>query len=67
LGFNIFGRKEWATSSGGIASVAAAGSLIRDGDWQEPTIAILEESSQICGSLDAPGNAMDGHVMRGAA
>ena len=49
----------------GIASLAAAAFLIRDGDMQGQTITILEESSRIGGSLDAAGNATDGYVMRG--
>ena len=50
---------------GGIASLAAAGFLIRDGDVQGQTITIVEESSRIGGSLDAAGDATDGYVMRG--
>ena len=50
---------------GGIASLAAAVFLIRDGDVQGHTITILEESSRIGGSLDATGNATAGYVMRG--
>ena len=50
---------------GGIASLAAAVFLIRDGDVPGHTITILEESSRIGGSLDAAGNATDGYVMRG--
>jgi oleate hydratase len=50
---------------GGIASLAAAVFLIRDGDVRGHTITILEESSRIGGSLDAAGNATDGYVMRG--
>jgi len=50
---------------GGIASLAAAVFLIRDGGVQGHTITILEESSRIGGSLDAAGNATDGYVMRG--
>ena len=50
---------------GGIASLAAAVFLIRDGDVQGHTITILEESSRIGGSLDAAGNAADCYVMRG--
>jgi len=50
---------------GGIASLAAAVFLIRDGDVLGHTITILEESSRIGGALDAAGNAQDGYVMRG--
>ncbi len=50
---------------GGIASLAAAAFLIRDGDIPGHNITILEESAKIGGSLDAAGNARDGYVMRG--
>lgn len=50
---------------GGIASLAAAAFLIRDGDIPGHNITILEESAKIGGSLDAAGNAKDGYVMRG--
>jgi len=50
---------------GGIASLAAAGFLIRDGDIPGHAITIIEESSRIGGSLDAAGNPDDGYVMRG--
>ena len=43
---------------GGIASLAAAVFLIRDGYIPGHTITILEESSRIGGSLDAAGNPM---------
>jgi oleate hydratase len=50
---------------GGIASLAAAVFLIRDGSIPGHTITIIEESSRIGGSLDATGNPDDGYVMRG--
>jgi len=50
---------------GGIASLAAASFLIRDGDIRGQNITILEESPKIGGSLDAAGNPRDGYVMRG--
>jgi len=50
---------------GGIASLAAAVFLIRDGFIPGHTITIIEESSLIGGSLDAAGNPDDGYVMRG--
>jgi len=50
---------------GGIASLAAAAFLIRDGFVAGHTITIIEESSKMGGSLDAAGNARDGYVMRG--
>jgi len=49
----------------GIASLAAAAFLIRDGDIRGENITILEESAKIGGSLDAAGNPKDGYVMRG--
>jgi oleate hydratase len=50
---------------GGIASLAAAVFMIRDGFIPGSTITIIEESSRIGGSLDAAGNPDDGYVMRG--
>lgn len=50
---------------GGIASLAAAAYLIRDGNILGKNITILEESPKIGGSLDAAGNPKDGYVMRG--
>jgi oleate hydratase len=49
----------------GIASLAAAAFLIRDGDIPGRNITILEESSKIGGSLDAAGSPGDGYTMRG--
>ena len=49
----------------GIASLAAAAFLIRDGNIPGQNITILEESAKIGGSLDAAGNPRDGYVMRG--
>lgn len=50
---------------GGIASLAAAAFLIRDGDVYGQNITILEELSELGGSLDAAGSAEHGYVMRG--
>lgn len=50
---------------GGIASLAAAVFLIRDGDIPGHNITILEESAKVGGSLDAAGTSEDGYVMRG--
>src|ERR1035437_1665807 len=50
---------------GGIASLAAAVFLIRDGYMPGQTITIIEELSRIGGSLDAAENPHDGYVMRG--
>jgi oleate hydratase len=49
----------------GIASLAAAAFLIRDGDIPGHNITILEESAKIGGSLDAAGTPQNGYVMRG--
>ncbi len=50
---------------GGIASMAAAAFLIRDGDVLGHNITIFEELDAIGGSLDASGCAKDGYVLRG--
>src|SRR3984885_12776669 len=50
---------------GGIASLAAAAFLIRDGNIPGHNITILEESRKIGGSLDAAGNPTNGYIMRG--
>jgi oleate hydratase len=49
----------------GIASLAAAAFLIRDGDIPGPHITILEESAKVGGSLDAAGTSAGGYTMRG--
>jgi len=50
---------------GGIASLAAAAFLIRDGGLKGHGITIIEESDNIGGSLDANGTLESGYVMRG--
>ena len=50
---------------GGIASMAAAVFLIRDGDFLGHNITILEELGDIGGSLDGSGSAENGYVLRG--
>ena len=50
---------------GGIASLAAAAFLIRDGGFKGHQITLLEESVRMGGSLDASGNPEKGYVMRG--
>ncbi len=50
---------------GGIASLAAAAFLIRDGDLLGRDITILEESAVLGGSLDAAGDPDRGYVLRG--
>jgi oleate hydratase len=49
---------------GGIATLAAAVYLVRDGHFQGRNIAILEEAT-LGGSLDAGGSAQQGYAMRG--
>ncbi len=50
---------------GGIASLAAAAFMIRDGDVFGQNITILEESGKIGGSLDGAGSPEQGYVLRG--
>jgi len=49
----------------GIASMAAAAFLIRDGDVIGKNITILEESDVVGGSLDGAGDPRSGYVLRG--
>ena len=56
--------KAWLVG-GGIASMAAAAFLIRDGDMRGCDITILEESDRLGGSLDGAGSQVDGYVLRG--
>jgi oleate hydratase len=50
---------------GGIASLAAAAFLLRDGNILGSNVTLFEGSGQIGGSLDAAGNPQDGYTMRG--
>jgi oleate hydratase len=50
---------------GGIASLAAAAFLIRDGDVLGHRIIILEELDRLGGSLDGTGSPEAGYVLRG--
>lgn len=50
---------------GGIASLAAAAILIRDGDMRGIDITIYEELPHLGGSLDGTGNAQQGYIVRG--
>ncbi len=50
---------------GGIASLAAAVFMIRDGDVLGRNITILEELDKIGGSLDGSGSPQEGYVLRG--
>ena len=56
--------KVWLVG-GGIASLAAAAFMIRDGDIPGHDITILEELDKIGGSLDASGSSGQGFVLRG--
>lgn len=50
---------------GGIASLAAAAYLIRDGHMTGDQITILEQLDVVGGALDGSGNAIDGYLVRG--
>lgn len=50
---------------GGIASLASAAYLIRDGHITGNNIHIFEESNQTGGSMDAHGSPEKGYIMRG--
>lgn len=50
---------------GGIASLAAAEYLIRDGHFDGKNITILEQDSNSGGAMDGAGNAEDGYIARG--
>ncbi|MGV1914261.1 oleate hydratase [Rhizobium sp. 22-785-1] len=50
---------------GGIASLASAAFLIRDGDLLGHNITILEELDTLGGSLDGSGSPEAGYVLRG--
>jgi oleate hydratase len=50
---------------GGIASLAAAAFMIRDGDVPGHNITIFEQLDNIGGSLDGTGNPETGYVLRG--
>ena len=50
---------------GGIAALAAAAFLIRDGDVQGHRITIIEAGDRLGGSLDGAGSAAAGYVLRG--
>ena len=50
---------------GGIAALASAAYLIRDGGFAGQDIQIFEELAVLGGSLDGSGSAEDGYVIRG--
>ncbi|MBS1971611.1 MAG: oleate hydratase [Bdellovibrionales bacterium] len=57
-------RKCYLVGSG-IASLASAAYLIREGNLSGENIIIIEEGTMTGGSLDASGDAEKGYVMRG--
>jgi oleate hydratase len=50
---------------GGIASLAAAAFMIRDGDVRGHNITIIEAQDKFGGSLDGAGTPKEGYVLRG--
>jgi oleate hydratase len=50
---------------GGIASLASAAYLIQEGGIRGENIHILEEASEVGGSLDGQGSPETGYFMRG--
>jgi oleate hydratase len=50
----------------GIASLAAAAYMIRDGNVNGSDILIFEEENEVGGALDAHGSAKDGYFMSGS-
>ena len=50
---------------GGIASLAAAAFMIRDGDVRGSDITIIDEGAVLGGSLDGSGSPESGYVLRG--
>eukprot|EP01037_Dinobryon_pediforme_P029152 gene29152-32697_t len=57
-------RKAWLVG-GGIASMAAAAMMIRDGDMLGRDITIIEQMDKLGGSLDGAGSPGAGYVLRG--
>jgi len=60
----VEGRKAWIIG-GGIAGLAAAFYLIRDGGVKGENITILDALNVAGGSLDGAGNPEDGYIVRG--
>ncbi|AHJ63730.1 Myosin-crossreactive antigen [Granulibacter bethesdensis] len=60
----VEGRKAWIIGNG-IAGLAAAYYLIRDGGMRGEDITILDALDIEGGSLDGAGNAEDGYIIRG--
>ncbi|AGT09375.1 oleate hydratase [Paracoccus aminophilus] len=63
-GNQVEGRKAWIIGSG-IAGLAAAFYLIRDGGMKGQDITILDALDVTGGSLDGAGNPEDGYIIRG--
>jgi len=64
LGTPVEGRKAWIIGSG-IAGLAAAFYMIRDGGMKGEDITILDAMQIEGGSLDGAGNPADGYIIRG--
>jgi len=67
---SVAGREDHSATKvylvgGGIASLAAAVFLIRDGNVLGRNITIIEELEKLGGSLDGAGSPRDGYVLRG--
>lgn len=60
----IEGRKAWIIGSG-IAGLAAAFYMIRDGGMKGEDITIIDTMDVAGGSLDGAGNPEDGYIIRG--
>ena len=60
----VEGRKAWIIGSG-IAGLAAAFYMIRDGGMKGEDITILDALTVEGGSLDGAGNPEDGYIIRG--
>jgi len=60
----VEGRKAWIIGSG-IAGLAAAFYLIRDGGMPGENITVLDAMDVAGGSLDGAGNPEDGYIVRG--
>ncbi|WP_024898647.1 oleate hydratase [Brucella rhizosphaerae] len=60
----VEGRKAWIIGSG-IAGLAAAYYMIRDGQMKGEDITILDTMSIAGGSLDGAGNPEEGYIIRG--
>lgn len=63
-GNQVEGRKAWIIGSG-IAGLAAAFYMIRDGGMAGQDITILDAMDIAGGSLDGAGNPDDGYIIRG--